>query len=178
MRISIDGAQSTGKTTLHLMLSKTLLGSRYIFIPEASREIAPMFGVRTAHDWPKLLTDEKRLKEFFDAEENWQLERQGAGDRWITDSSLYIIAAFKLFFGLAVDKTLLASNLYDLILYCATKDSALEKNGFRFLQGRDEVDSIYRGLISTFYRGAFFELPSGPGRMDVALDRIQQSEKF
>lgn len=137
MRIAIDSSQSTGKTTLLCQLSKTHLHLRYSFIEEASRYVAPKFGVLTSTDWQRLLEDKIRLRQFFEAEESWQLEHEKNETSWIIDSSLFLTAAYRIFFGIEVDLSLLSSRSYDLILYCPVGSSNVVENGFRFGVGRE-----------------------------------------
>jgi hypothetical protein len=75
VRISVDGAQSTGKTTLVEYL-KGFYKDHFVYIPEASREIAPSFGVHNSLDWAELIRDPERLRCFFDREEQWLTEQE------------------------------------------------------------------------------------------------------
>ncbi len=172
MRIAIDGAQSTGKTTLLCQLSKTHLNLRYSFIEEASRHVAANFGIVTAADWQKLLGDKDRLRHFFDAEESWQLAHEKMGTSWIIDSSFFLTAAYRKFFGIEINLPLLSSRSYDLILYCPVESCNMVENGFRFSVGRAEVDRIYREIISCYYFGKILELPGGTMRLALAVSAI------
>ncbi|MDZ4802001.1 MAG: AAA family ATPase [Bryobacteraceae bacterium] len=166
MRIAIDGAQSTGKTTLHQTLKQCLSGL-LSFIPEASRVLASSFGIRAAEDWPTLLSDHKRLSEFFDAEERWLIEVEDANCRFIVDSSLMLIAAYRSYFDCSAGCDLLRERSYDLILYCPVSSDAIN-DGFRFNHGRTEVDELYRSVVRTHHQGMFVELPFDHNRARVA----------
>ena len=97
-RVAIDGAQSTGKTTLFDQLRSTL-SDRARFIPEASREVAGRFGVVGTADWAGLIADQSRLREFFEAEEEYQRLAEGGGGSFVVDSSIYQIRAYREYFG-------------------------------------------------------------------------------
>jgi|HubBroStandDraft_4_1064222.scaffolds.fasta_scaffold142261_2 nicotinamide riboside kinase len=168
LRVAIDGAQSTGKTTLWQQLREHY-GSYLQFIPEASREIAPGFGIASATDWSVLLANPLRLQAFFEAEEQW-LVRQECPDRFVTDSSLYLIQAYRRVFNLPVNETLLESTRYDLLLYC-TLVSPPSEDGFRFLGRREQIDATYRNIVGGWCKPAFIELPS-EARLQSAIRLI------
>lgn len=177
LRIAIDGAQSTGKTTLQAGL-RSSLGSEFLFIPEASRIIAPRFGITEATHWEPFLKDKERLALFFEAERLWQLEQETDASDFIVDSSLFMIAAYRLLFGIKTEIAPFLSAVYDAILYCPVLDEPKE-DGFRFLRGRAKADQTYRALIAQYFRGSFFRLPSGDSRLIAALTLIRrlQSER-
>lgn len=168
LRVAIDGAQSTGKTTLWQQL-RGHYGSYVQFIPEASREIAPGFGIASATDWSLLLANPTRLQAFFEAEEKW-LVRQECSDRFVTDSSLYLIQAYRRVFNFQINETLLESARYDLLLYCTVVSPPTE-DGFRFLERREQVDATYRNIVGDRCKQALIELPS-EGRLQSAIQLI------
>ncbi len=176
-RIAIDGSQCTGKTTLYRQLSSTHLNVRYKFIPEASRQIAPKFGVLTSRDWPNLLNDKVKLREFFEAEESWQFQQEENITYFVIDSSFYLIAAYRMFFGIEVDFSLLSLKRYDLILYCPMDCCEPLEDSFRFITGREDVDKKYQEIISRCYSGKLVTLPGGSERMTLALETIELFEK-
>ena len=163
---SIDGAQSTGKTTLfnHLRQQFADLAT---FIPEASRTVAERFGVHTMGDWPRLLADAQQLQRFFEAEESWQKTAESQSSTFIADSSLHLIQAYRQYFGAAA-RSDATKPRYDLILYCPATTGGVGDN-FRFLQGRADIDRICRGILSRDHDGQLLELP-------VNLSRLSQAE--
>lgn len=99
MLIAIDGAQSTGKTTLFDEL-RHHFGPRFHYSREPSRLIATSVGIRTSSDWRRLLASPPELERFFTAEERLRSADQATHDDLIEDSSLYLIAAYRHVFGL------------------------------------------------------------------------------
>jgi len=171
LRIGIDGAQGTGKTTL-LGIMAAHFGKTFSYIPEASRVVASRFGVGSSSDWPALLADRHRLEEFFRAEEEWNIALEDASGAFLVDSSLWLIAAFRQLFECESGLNRALGRSYDILLYCApTAD--VEADGFRFLTGRDEVDRNYRDLVSRF-PGQFEKLPSGQARGRTAISLIER----
>jgi nicotinamide riboside kinase len=168
-RIAIDGVQSTGKTTLLSQLSSHF-GARFRYIPEAAREIAPAFGVSTVKDWPTLLRDHARLGCFFREEEQW-LIRSEMGGKFIVDSSLAVIQAYKEYFGFASDERLLSGSKYDLVLYCPPTNEPVN-DGFRFVEGRTDVHLIYMRNAKRYFSEKLLQLPCGDARQQTAIDAI------
>lgn len=175
MKIAIDGPQSTGKTTLFYDL-QSVLGSDYDFIPEAARIIAPIFSIAVPSDWSALLNDRARLAEYFRDEERWLTERQSRSSDYVVDSSLLLIAAYRIRCGIPINTRILSGTAYDLILYCSPEDVLAEDDGFRFLSGRADVDRVYHELQRTFHRGPIVPLPGGPSRQAIALAAIRQHD--
>jgi nicotinamide riboside kinase len=155
LRIAIDGAQSSGKTTLWTQLEQ-LYATDFVFIPEAARQVAPSFGVEAAGDWSRLLGDKNRLEAFFCAEEKWQGEQE-CRERFISDSSLYLIQAYRRVFGLQQNERVLQQTRYDLVFYCGI-NLPVSDDGFRFVKCRDEVDLVYRELLASRFLGLVVEL--------------------
>jgi nicotinamide riboside kinase len=171
VKIAIDGAQCTGKTTLFEQLQQTQLSETFRFIPEASRSVAEEFGIRSTTDWPLLLSDHERLGQFFLREERWLATESGVLERFIVDSSYYLIQAYKCHtLGQKFDLPSTAPE-YDLILYCPCTND-FQDDGFRFSTGRDGVDRAYRDAMSTIRATRVVELPVGVARKQIALDAI------
>jgi nicotinamide riboside kinase len=168
LRVAIDGAQSTGKTTLWRQLREHY-GTQLDFIPEVSREIAPRFGIISVTDWPVLLADRVRLLAFFKAEEEW-LMKQERSSRFLTDSSLYAIQAYRSVFHLPINRAILEFPRYDLLLYCALA-SQFSPDGFRFLEHREHVDAAYRQIVGACCKQTLVELPS-ERRLDRAINLV------
>jgi nicotinamide riboside kinase len=164
-RIAIDGAQSTGKTTLWTELQDHY-GSKLLFIREAARAIAADFGIFEAADWPSLLSDVPRLAAFFAAEEEWQLTQELSGSGFVSDSSLYLIQAYKVAFGFPVDDAVLKRARYDVLFHC-TNVNPFTPDGFRFVAHREQVDLEYRKIITNCCTGRIVELTKD-NRADVA----------
>src|SRR5690349_17048047 len=174
MLIAIDGAQSTGKTTLFEQL-RAYYASGFFFSEEPARVIAPLFEVATSADWSGLLTNTAQLSRFFDEEERIRIECQATHRDIVEDSSLYLIAAYRLTFDVPHDAQLLHGAPYDLIMYCPL-DVEIEADGFRFLERRETVDTMYRHLVSQHHHGRFVELPCGDARLDAARAAIADSD--
>lgn len=171
VRVAIDGAQATGKTTLLRQL-QAHFGPRLTYIEEASRVIAPEFGVIAKDDWPKLLTNAERLQRFFEREEEWLSCQEEMSGRFVVDSSVYMVHAYRTLFG-ALAGVHLRNQRYDLVLYCPLIGEG-QLDGFRFLEGRDAVDRIYRTVVASHFDGEFIELPAGEQRLQAAAARIEQ----
>jgi len=169
-RVAIDGAQSTGKTTVFHHLRNTLPG-RTKFIPEASREVAGRFGVVGASDWPGLIADQRRLREFFEAEEAFQRLAEGGCGAFVVDSSLYLIRAYREYFGVPPLPGECGEFTYDLILYCPAIQCGVE-DGFRFLAGRADVDRLCRDTLRRCHRGQLIELPPDESRLLRAEEAV------
>jgi hypothetical protein len=172
VRIAIDGAQGTGKSTLLDQLAAHYR-DRFFFIPEASRHVAPGFGVTSAETWSSLLADPVRLSEFFEAEEKWVIEREEAVADFVIDSSLWVVAAYRKYFHCGGDTRLAESREYGLILYCPIT-GAPELDGFRFVQGQHEVDQAYRELVSANFGGQISILPPATDRFWAAVAEIER----
>ncbi len=167
LRVAIDGAQSTGKTTLWRQL-RDHYGTQFDFIPEVSREIVPRFGILSATDWPVLLADRVRLLAFFEAEEQW-LIKQERSRRFVTDSSLYAIQAYRSVFHFPINGPILEFPRYDLLLFCALVP--FSPDGFRFLEHREHIDVAYRQIVGTRCKEALVILPTEK-RLDRAINLI------
>jgi nicotinamide riboside kinase len=171
MRIAIDGAQSTGKTTLFNHLMEIPLLKSFRFIPEPARSIAKEFGIESAADWQPLLNDAARLSEFFRREEEWLAKEEETSVPFIVDSSFYLIQAYKSCMLKQEFVLPTVSPQYDLILYCPCTND-FEDDGFRFSMGRQAVDQTYRDALSVIPVQHFIELPIGADRNRVALESI------
>ena len=171
LRIAVDGAQSTGKTTIFDSLERSFRTS-FTFIPEASRSIAPKFGVSRASDWPRLLSDADALRAFFNAEEEWQRSAEDRSNAFVVDSSLLLVQAYRQRFepGYRLQETF--ANRYDLILYCPVAEEGIS-DGFRFLNGRAEVAYIYESIALKHFRGTFTRLPDGLARSHTAESYVR-----
>jgi len=168
-RIAIDGAQCTGKTSLLDQLRNVYSG-RLRFIPEASRIVAPRFSIFSHKHWKPVLADAQLLANFFKMEEEWLMQQELPG-RFVVDSSLMLIQAYKLYFGHAKDESLLRQDRYDLILYCPPTNTFVA-DGFRFPTGRLKVDELYRQILRDYFRGRVLELPVGAERLPAAIAAI------
>lgn len=168
LRVAIDGAQSTGKTTLWRQL-RDHYDTKLDFIPEVSREIAPAFGIINVTDWPVLLADRVRLLAFFEAEEKW-LMKQERSSRFVTDSSLYAIQAYRRVFHFPINKPILEFPRYDLLFFCALA-SPFSPDGFRFSEHRERIDAAYRQIVGTRCKEALVVLPA-ERRLDRAINLI------
>ena len=172
VRIAIDGAQSTGKTTLFELLRLAFSGD-LAFIPEAARVLAPEFGVQRAEDWPQLLSDKTRLQKFFDAEEEWQLKQQIASSAFVVDSSLMLTWAYRRHFQCSEPAHPDLAGHYDLVLYCPLRHPS-HNDGFRFVVGRTSIDSHYKRIAQSVFVGKLVELPESPSlRVSVAEQAIK-----
>jgi nicotinamide riboside kinase len=170
LRVAIDGAQSTGKTTLWEQLQDRY-SCKLVFIPEASRQIAPRFGIRGAPDWPALVSDMLRLGTFFAAEEEWQLNQELCDVGFVSDSSLYLIQAYRLAFGLPVNEVVLKHARYDVLFHCPVANS-FRPDGFRFLARREEIDAAYTRIVSERFAGHVVKLPPN-NYLDAAVRCIE-----
>jgi len=169
LRIAIDGAQSTGKTTLWEQL-RDHYGPKLRFIPEAARRIAAQFGVFNDQDWPSLVSDVPRLSAFFNVEEEWQMNQELCGGRFVTDSSLYLIQAYRVAFGIAINETVLRQTRYDIVFYCPVAN-AFKADGFRFVAHREEIDAAYTGIVTAGIAGHLVRL-TAHNYLDVAVTII------
>jgi nicotinamide riboside kinase len=166
-RVAIDGAQSTGKTTLWRQL-KEHYGAKLLFIAEAAREIAPAFGVFEANHWSPLLSNTSRLAAFFAAEEEWQVrQEQTASGGFVSDSSLFLIQAYRATFGLPLNEVVLKQAHYNALFHCATTNS-FTPDGFRFIARRQEIEHAYRQIAKQRIPGIVIELPA-QNRLDRAV---------
>lgn len=170
IRVAVDGVASTGKTTLVNQLRD--LFPQFKIVEEASRVIAPRFDVRTEADWQHLLKDLPKLELFFSAEEAWLQSNEDRQERTLIDSSMFLISAYRRAFGCKFDPSLAIARNYTLILYCPLNVGVCD--GFRFLDGRDELDTHYRQIISQHFQGEFRPLPHGNFRLHFAADCIQE----
>ena len=143
--IAIDGAMSTGKTTLFRAIQSEF-GDRLVYVPEAAREVAPDFGISTIDDWAPLLNDPVRLEHFFVREERWLTEQLDKPLPCLVDSSHYVIAAYRRHFGAGAPSPF-DSSRYALILYCPPTFDA-STDGFRFTDGRASVDRYLTQLLA------------------------------
>ncbi|NOS70154.1 MAG: ATP-binding protein [Verrucomicrobia bacterium] len=171
LRIAIDGAQSTGKTTLWSQLQDRY-GNQFSFVPEASRHIAKRFAVNTATDWQPLLANKDRLRSFFEQEEEWQVEQE-IKVPFIADSSLFLIQAYRITFGVPTNDSVLSTAKYDLVLYCPPVSNFVA-DGFRFETQRDRVDQAYREITRSYFRGRLVELPTNGARLEQAVAAIDK----
>lgn len=165
LRIAIDGAQATGKTTLYRHL-ESRYREHFAFVPEASRVIAPAFDIRSEIDWQRLLSDHGRLEAFFTQEEAWQ-ERMEQSPMFVVDSSMYMIQAYRRYFGHGVARRDL-SDKYDAILFCPTINAAYTSDGFRFEIGRERIEQLYLDVTREDYSGAVYRMPGGDARFTEA----------
>lgn len=170
LRIAIDGAQSTGKTTLAAALQLEL-GPRMRLIPDAARAVALASGVATASDWEGLLADRHRLELFFGLEETWQASQEARPGSFVADGSRALIAAYRAWLDCAPPR--LVGPLYDLVLYCGI-DIPFVEDGFRFSRGRVEVDALYRARYAATAASRFVCVPPGAGRLPAAMAAVNQ----
>jgi hypothetical protein len=126
--------------------------------------VAAQFGVLVASDWPRLLADQQRLREFFDAEREWQRSAERGCKAFVVDSSLYLIWAYREYFDALPRLDERVETTYDLILYCPIFQTGVE-DGFRFLSGRAEVDRLCRETLRRCHRGQLVELPPDESRL-------------
>ena len=171
-RVAIDGAQSTGKTTLHDHLRK-VFSDAFVFVPEASRVVAPQMGVHSRADWEELLANPDRLAAFFDKEEEWLASHHTLDADILVDSSWYMIQAYRKVFSSTSKQRREHHPVYDLVLFCST-DCPGEQDGFRFLKGREEVEQIYLTMVSSWPILDFLVLPPGDTRYQVAADAVRK----
>lgn len=171
-RIAIDGAQSTGKTTLYETLQSHFEHSIH-FIPEAAREIAPNFGVTCSSDWKYLIANKYLLKSFFEQELKWQLRKQQSAPRsFICDSSIYLIETYyRVFHGSQFRVEFPRCN-YTLILYCSV-DAEYIDDGFRFHEKRQQVAATYLRIVELKHQGSMIKLPNGKTRVEAAINEIE-----
>jgi nicotinamide riboside kinase len=170
IRIAIDGAQSTGKTTLVARLEESD-GTRLSYISEASRAIASRFGIAFAGDWDQLIADKGQLSRFFDCEERWQRAKESEAHDFVADGSLLLTAIYRSYFR-APEPPLLVPP-YDLVLYCSP-DLPFEDDGFRFARGRDEIDTLYRRNVMGVLGSRLVLLPFGEPRYPHAHSAIDE----
>jgi nicotinamide riboside kinase len=171
-RIAIDGAQSTGKSTLLQALFPTF-HKRLTFITEASREIAPRFSIECERDWHRLLGNKKLLEEFFAAEEQWQADQQAAArEGFVIDSSLMLTWAYRRHFLCEDPADSRFTGQYDLVLYCPPGAALSRVDGFRFLTGREAIDMRYREIVKRVLEGVMVTLPIGVERLSLAVAEI------
>lgn len=169
MRIGIDGTMSSGKTTLFSKLLQTNFAKPIDFIPEASRVIAFEFGIQSTDDWPRLLSNPGQLAAFFRREEEWLSRNES--NCCVVDSSFYLVQVYKNHFA---NCRLLSQPdwpTYDLIFYCEPTEER-ESDGFRFLNGREEIHQIYKRHRERFRVSEFCDLSPHIDRVEVARDRI------
>lgn len=174
MRIGIDGPQCSGKTTLwsNLKQSQYIHGDKFDYYPEISRVTAPKFGVQRSEDWRTLLLNKKHLRLFFDAEIEEIAFRESRSSNFICDSSLFLTVAFIRVF-LNSTEELPEWGSYDLLFYCEPQ-SEFVHDGFRFEEGRSEVETEYWNIIDDLgeHRPSIVKLPLMVNRLEVALAEI------
>lgn len=168
MLIGIDGAQASGKTTCWNALKPVLSSSKVAFVPEMARIVAPQFGVEAVEHWDSLLTDEPRLREFFEAELALLRQLELGAQHAIIDSSALLITAYaRIFLRERFAPPEWAR--YDWIFYCEPWPTP-DVDGFRFIRGRSEVDHAYREVVDQHHNSARLQvLPADESRYDILL---------
>jgi nicotinamide riboside kinase len=171
MRIAIDGASSSGKTTL-LNELRPLLGPKVQCIEEASRFVAPRHGVAGPADWLRLIDEKDRLVEFFADIEDWQ-SRSEEHPHFVVDSSMLIHYCYRRVFR-SINTLDLAKRVsrYDLVLYCEIGPVA-QQDDFRTLHGREEFLQIYEGEVKPALADKLVALPWNSARALTALKIIE-----
>jgi nicotinamide riboside kinase len=171
VRIAIDGAQSTGKTTLQAKLIEGF-GSVLRPVPEAARIVAREVGLHSSADWATLLQDKARLESFFLKQEAWQADAEAQAGSCVVDGSRGLMTAYRrVFLGGASP----AIPRYDLVLYCGL-DIPFCDDGFRFSEGRERVDELYRNFVApkiVVSPDRFVTLPAGPDRWSLATAAVR-----
>ncbi len=149
MRIAVDGAHGTGKTTLLEALSTHI--PSWNIIEEGARELARDFGVSSTEDWESLYQDEGRHRKFLLALVRRQEERERT-QPFLSDGSIYRIFAYARTAAIDIPSGPLLRARYDLIAYCPL-DFPIKKDGLRFTHARESVDDELRKIIVAFHRG-------------------------
>lgn len=170
MRIAIDGVQCSGKTTLLEQL-KELLYTNVAVIPEGARLIGAQHGVAKDDDWAALRSDEVRARAFFQDLEQWQIDEEER-QPFIIDSSMVLHYCYRKLFGLPTQDLLGRVERYDLILYLERVHEC-EKDGFRFLDGRDFVEDVYNTEALPLIGSRCIWLPLGADRLRLAVSQLQ-----
>lgn len=176
MRIAIDGSHSVGKTTLFEALMEVLptinIFPTWNFIQERARIIAPRFGVEVHTDWPRLISNRKDYIAFI----YMMIEEQMAMEKdtpFLVDGSLYRTVGYANVAGVCAFKKCLKHVDYDLIVYCPI-EFAFVDDGFRFPDGREDVDTELRSIISRNHRGHIVEISgSVESRIDAVLSALR-----
>lgn len=169
MKIAIDGTQSVGKTTLFEALKDKLLG--WNFIPELARTVAPQFNLESHKDWSELISNRKKYNSFIEIMIEQQQNKEKSTP-FIIDSSIYRTIAYAHFNGLDICNEYIKKIHYDLIIFCPIEFDYID-DGFRYSNGREEVDTELRYLIKKNHRGNVVELAgSTQQRIDMVLETI------
>jgi nicotinamide riboside kinase len=169
MRIAIDGAQSTGKTTLFHALHASFQCD-FTFIPEGARVIGPQMGIASPEDWLPVLSKQELLVEFFTRLRDWQIAQEAASTAFIVDCSFILHRAYRDYFG--ASEVRFPESQYDLILFCPTGGVPFSQDGFRFERGREQVETRYLELVENRSYGTLVKLPSGIERVITAEREI------
>ena len=170
IRIAVDGVQCTGKTTLFNAL-QVRYATRFTFIPEAARVVAPLCHIFTEADWQRVHADPDRLAAFYAIEEQWQMTAEDDAGDFIADGSLFVTAAYRQYFGLDPHIHLAVSRCYSILL-CCCPSVTFATDGFRFSRGRDDIDILFNNILEQHYTGSVIYLPSGPERPDAAIRAV------
>jgi predicted ATPase len=164
-RVAIDGAASTGKTTLLAALACETEG--WFVIEEAVRSIAASYGVRAAAQWPVVLDDPVKYRGLSERLLECQLASEQRAP-FISDGSIYKIYAYARVGGVDLGADRLRRAAYDLIIYCPLEFTPVSDD-FRFVEGREAVDRELRGLIREHHLGRLLEVRGRQGaRLDLA----------
>jgi nicotinamide riboside kinase len=171
MRIAIDGAQSTGKTTLWTDLKKQM-AEPLIFIPEIGSLIGKNdYGIQSSKDWVGLLKNHDRCKKFIDNVIAYQLQQEDIMF-FIVDSSLYRVSTLAYLTNNSVSEIEMAKYKYDLIFYCPIEFEYVEDR-FRTPYLRVESDQFLRNTIQKFHKGNLVEMSgTREERLATALEHI------
>lgn len=175
IRIAVDGAQSTGKTTLVGKLAERY-GDGFSYLDEAAIVVAPQFSVQREDDWAPLIRSPGRLQAFFDAEERAQRANERSARSFVADGSRLLIWAYRQHF---LAPTPIPAPTYDLILFCGI-ESEFTSDGFRFAGGREAVDRLYRASVFGVLSERLVELPAWEMRYEaafVAVDRLLEQRR-
>jgi nicotinamide riboside kinase len=154
MRTAIDGTHSVGKTTLHEALKNVLIN--WNFISETVRQVAPNFDLKTHDDWARIISDRQRYISFIQVLIDTQFSLE-SNRSFIVDGSIYRIIAHAKVSGIDVFDRYLDHVKYDLIMYCPIEFDFV-KDGFRFSDNRNEVDSMLRYMIKRHHQGKVADL--------------------
>lgn len=172
LRIAIDGAQSTGKTTLLNFLAHAFPDD-FRIIPEIVRIVGSEFGLHTEHDWVAIKKDPERLAALFRRHATVLAAVEDDSPSFILDSSFHLHESYRRYFNLP-EIFPDYRDRYDLIFFCPSDEIPYMDDGFRFPEGRAEVERIYLDLIGTRHSGTFIRLPGGDLRFSAAQKIVRE----
>jgi len=171
MKIAIDGAESTGKTSLLDGLDRKAYQG-YTFISEVGSKIAcSLYGVSSPSDWESLFANSDRYYRFCrDILSAQQTAERNSQENYFIDSSIYRLYAYAFINGIRMDASLLKSFYYDIVFFCPIEFDPIE-DGFRTTSLRAQVDSTLRSLLDEYHKGEIIYLTGSLSKRLKSINR-------